>query len=1104
METALWAHHLDGLLFPADPVATAPQLLTALNTYFPAAPGRYVVGPMVKIGWSANLVVGEVAVLLEFPEPLKVLLIGDIQVTAPTVAPQLVLHISFDGGIDFGAKLAFFDATLHDSKIAGYPISGDLAFRYGWGGDAVFALALGGFNPQFQPPAAFPSLKRLAVSVSSSVAKLDAQAYLALTSNTLQFGARAELTAGTGGFNVHGWLGFDALLEKDPLSFEFDLSAGVDLRSGTDVLASVHLDGKLSGPTPWHISGAGVAQPTVLRRLRSLRQDLGRQPWPGVGPRPARRPGRRAGRPHGLERAGRPQGPRGDFARGGAVRCRERRPARSRGRAAHRAARRPPRPADHPVRRDLPGPYGLISVDSLTAFGQPGHRTWHRDRGVRGGPVPRLHRRGEAVAAVVQPLRRRRRAGGQRDRPRPEQPDPGRPHADRLRHDRRRSAGAASPALVPYRPDLAAVLALNGSADRPARPGSAATAPRREPRRASRWPPTSGSSRALPTSAPGRHRQRRNQARRAPGAPAVPVRQPRRRGRPADRPKRVRPDERRGELCVPLGAAPRLGRADQAEHAPQADPRVIPVPVTLSTGGATGYRARARALRAGRRGRIRPGHCPPHLARGGRRNAESNYFPLARAHRRRPALALLTRRDRRGPAHAVAVPDRASRRRSRGSDGPPPPGAPSPPSPSPSSAALPDLTPGVGLGPRSDPRRDRTRSASRLRPRLRRRGPGPGARAGDGAAAVPAPARPRTELSGIPCPDLRTRTAGRPRPADRRSRPPGARLAAGAGARSSCRSTSAGASRPARPGDFASLVAKLQPVSQRPGRRLGTRPRRQPARLGRRRTGRSWSLAQSPLVLRLERLDRRALAGRIDAARLHHGASRRASTPPGPTRASALRALAGGRQTLLDHARARHRCGFTSSTPTRGPASPPGSAPCVVQTEQQQLLAGAWAQVAGIRAANERLRLVTARTRTRAAPLRAAHHAARPAEPDPGERAAARTRPGPRGDRRRPSSPRARSSPAHSRPPGDARRARSGRSASARAAQLARSAGSPECAGPHEQRCPVDRARPRPRPPADADGRRRPARQISPGSSRRPASSPASSRPCPGRPASPC
>ncbi len=254
IEAALWAHHLDGLLFPANPVAAAPQLLSALDSYFPGAHGRYVFGPLAKLGWG-GVVEGEVALLFELPEPIKLLLIGDIQAVVPPVAPQLRLYISFDGGIDFGKKLAFFDASLHNSYITAYPISGDLAFRYGWGDDGSLALALGGFNPNYQPPPGFPALKRLAITIGSSVAQIQAQAYLALTSNTLQFGARVELTAGTGGFNVHGWLEFDALCERDPVSFEFDLSAGVDLRHGTDVLASVQLDGKLSGPSPWHISG---------------------------------------------------------------------------------------------------------------------------------------------------------------------------------------------------------------------------------------------------------------------------------------------------------------------------------------------------------------------------------------------------------------------------------------------------------------------------------------------------------------------------------------------------------------------------------------------------------------------------------------------------------------------------------------------------------------------------------------------------------------------------------------------------------------------------------------------------------------------------------
>ena len=255
IEAALWGHRLDGLLFPKDPVATAPQLVTALDSYFPAAKGRYLFGPLAKIGWGNDIVTGEIALLIELPEPVRILLLGEIQLAVPKQKPQLEIHISFAGGLDFGKKLAFFDATIHDSRIETYPITGDLAFRYGWGDDGVFALAIGGFNPHFQAPAGFPALKPLSISISSSVAQLDARAYFALTANTLQFGARVEMTAGTGSFNVHGWLGFDALCERNPLSFIFDLTAGVELRHGTSVLASVHLDGHLSGPNPWHISG---------------------------------------------------------------------------------------------------------------------------------------------------------------------------------------------------------------------------------------------------------------------------------------------------------------------------------------------------------------------------------------------------------------------------------------------------------------------------------------------------------------------------------------------------------------------------------------------------------------------------------------------------------------------------------------------------------------------------------------------------------------------------------------------------------------------------------------------------------------------------------
>ena len=228
IESAIWSHHFDGLLFPKNPVTAAPVLMTAIDSYFPAAEGRYLFGPLAKIGWGDGMVAVLLGLVIELPEPIKLLLLGEIDVQVPVKLPQLNLHIDFAGGIDFGQKLAFFDASLHDSKIERYPLGGDLAFRYDWGEAPVFALAVGGFNPSYQAPANFPSLKRISLAISAPDVQLTGQAYVALTSNTLQFGARIELMAGTSSLNVHGFIGFDALVEWDPFAYSFALSAGVD------------------------------------------------------------------------------------------------------------------------------------------------------------------------------------------------------------------------------------------------------------------------------------------------------------------------------------------------------------------------------------------------------------------------------------------------------------------------------------------------------------------------------------------------------------------------------------------------------------------------------------------------------------------------------------------------------------------------------------------------------------------------------------------------------------------------------------------------------------------------------------------------------------
>ncbi len=245
-------------LFPEDPVRDAVQLISDLSTVFPPAQGRFIFGPMALLGWgSPTLITATIGVILEVPEPIRLVILGQIKTTLPSEdAPIIELNLDVLGVIDFGQKRMSIDASLHDSHVAAFDVSGDMAMRLSWGADPNFALAVGGFNPHFQPPAGFPSLKRVTVALGAGDnPRLSLKAYLAVTSNTRQIGALAEIYAAAGGFNVYGWLGFDALIIMSPLSFVVDIDGGIALRRNTSVIAGVTLHATLSGPSPWHAKG---------------------------------------------------------------------------------------------------------------------------------------------------------------------------------------------------------------------------------------------------------------------------------------------------------------------------------------------------------------------------------------------------------------------------------------------------------------------------------------------------------------------------------------------------------------------------------------------------------------------------------------------------------------------------------------------------------------------------------------------------------------------------------------------------------------------------------------------------------------------------------
>ncbi len=259
-ETALAAAvrtgSLANLLFPLNPIQDAPAIINDLATVFPAAPGHYLFGPMAKLGWGTpTLISADLGIILEFPGP-RIAVLGVVRMLLPSPDAAIVrFQLAVAGILDFPAQTFSLLASLFDSTVAGYVVTGDMAYRLGFGNNPSFLLSVGGFNAGFQSPPAFPTLRRASVDLGvSGNPSLTASGYFAITSNTAQIGASIQLKASGFGIRLDGWLGFDVLFVFSPFSFTASISAGVRV-SFHGVGFGITLRGSLSGPTPWHVNG---------------------------------------------------------------------------------------------------------------------------------------------------------------------------------------------------------------------------------------------------------------------------------------------------------------------------------------------------------------------------------------------------------------------------------------------------------------------------------------------------------------------------------------------------------------------------------------------------------------------------------------------------------------------------------------------------------------------------------------------------------------------------------------------------------------------------------------------------------------------------------
>ena len=251
---------VNNIMFPkGDIIANAPRIISDLRAIFPPEEGKFLIGPMIKMGWGTpTLVTLSLGVIIEIPGNIAI--IGVLSVILPDLkAPILVLQVTFVGAIEFDKKRLWFFASLFESRILFMTIEGEMGLLVGWGDDANFVVSVGGFHPRFTPPPLpFPTPRRIAVDMTiSPVQRLRIEGYFAVTSNTVQFGAAAHLVLGLDDFGIEGHIQFDALFQFSPFHFIIEISASVSLKAFGVGVFSIRLEFQLEGPTPWRAHGKG-------------------------------------------------------------------------------------------------------------------------------------------------------------------------------------------------------------------------------------------------------------------------------------------------------------------------------------------------------------------------------------------------------------------------------------------------------------------------------------------------------------------------------------------------------------------------------------------------------------------------------------------------------------------------------------------------------------------------------------------------------------------------------------------------------------------------------------------------------------------------------
>ena len=263
--TGMRDNTLDNLLFPEDPVKNAAVIFRQANAVFPASQGSHTFGLMFLLSWGTKkLVQLKLGLIVKFPEPMTIALLGVLKIgiekkLGDTIVEIFHIQINFKADYEEGKYFAF-DAHLDKSKFLGFQLKGELCVRWKGQPDPYFLFSAGGFHPDFHPPALnLPKdIQRLKfILADSDLVKINGYAYLAVTSNTLQFGGGFSAYINVWKLSVEGTLNFDAIFySSGNPNFKVNAKGEVKVKIWGFTIGGIKAEGELSGTTPWHFDGS--------------------------------------------------------------------------------------------------------------------------------------------------------------------------------------------------------------------------------------------------------------------------------------------------------------------------------------------------------------------------------------------------------------------------------------------------------------------------------------------------------------------------------------------------------------------------------------------------------------------------------------------------------------------------------------------------------------------------------------------------------------------------------------------------------------------------------------------------------------------------------